>query len=526
MRLGALPPASDAELEVFDLPPTLPIVLPVCRRLQIADTVDRRCPMKDGDHLTHGQIVEFLILHILQSPHRFPLYELELWADENNVEQIYGLPADKFNDDRVRRTLDAIYESIGDIQAAVVTQVLQQYSVQARTIHWDLTSVTFSEARADSELVHTGYGGGQINRRQVQVSLHTTDEGAIPVHHQTLAGKTHQAPLAPSMLARLREQLQRSDLIIVSDRAGVTYDNIVSYRQAQAHFIGAFTVADPKLQRQLAQIPVEQFKPLSYRSINAPDDFDLYYQTTVQLLPQKRSEPITVDALFIYSPPQQQRKMDERAKAIAKVCRRLDDISGHLKQPTKRSYAKRAYTDGQVKKAIREPLSDIVRYELSGDDGNVELRYWIDEDALARAAAGDGRWVLLYDLAPDQAPDAIFETYRRQGSIEARFRNFKSELSVHPLWLHTDERIAALLLIFVLALTVYSLLELCSVRAGLDTPHYHKMTAREMMKRFRRTQLLQVRVSGRPHQRELRLSEEQRHILRQMGLPDPIHYLN
>jgi len=55
-------------VDVLDLPPTFPIVLPLCRELNIAQIVDEACPMKAGKHLTHGQVAEFLLLHILQSP--------------------------------------------------------------------------------------------------------------------------------------------------------------------------------------------------------------------------------------------------------------------------------------------------------------------------------------------------------------------------------------------------------------------------------------------------------------------------
>jgi hypothetical protein len=195
----------DVQVRVADLPPTLPIVLPMCRQLGIAAVVDRLVPMSNGHHLTHGQVAEFLVLHILQAPHRLPLYELADWAAEHSVETLYGHSADKFNDDRVGRTLDALAEHVADIETAVVTRALELHDVPIKAIHWDLTSVTFSDAKQAVELIDTGYGGGTIHRRQLQMSLHTTDVGAIPLRHQILSGKAHQAPLAAEMLTDLRE---------------------------------------------------------------------------------------------------------------------------------------------------------------------------------------------------------------------------------------------------------------------------------------------------------------------------------
>ena len=516
----------DVEVHVADLPPTLPIVLPICRQLGLAAIVDQLVPMKNGNHLTHGQVTEFLVLHILQTPHRLPLYELADWAAEHGVEALYGHSADKFNDDRIGRTLDALAEHVADIETAVVTRALELYSIPINAIHWDLTSVTFSDAKQAAELIGTGYGGGTIHRRQVQMSLHTTDAGAIPVRHQILPGKAHQAPLAAGMLTDLRDRLPASNLIIASDRAGICYDNIGHYRKAEAHFIAPLSVLDPQLRQALAAVPEDDFAPLRYRSMNAPETGYRYYATQVRLQPQQRPAPITVAALFVLSEGLQQRAGEKRTEQIAKARHRLDDIIGYLQAPkNKRGYAQRNYTQRQIDKAIPAALAPIVRYELTGEQGALQLRHWLDEAELTRAAAGDGRYVLVYDLPSSYTPDEIFELYRRQGRIEARFRNFSQELSVHPLWLHSEPRIVALLLIFVLALLVYSLLEWLSERAGLATPYYHKMTTREMMKRFRHLRLVEVRVRGQPARREIELSDRQRHILHRLGFASPIHYL-
>ena len=73
------------EVETCELPPTFALVLPVCRELGIAEIVDHFCPMRYCEHVSHGQVVEFLLMHILQEPDRKPLYKLEEWAQNHNV---------------------------------------------------------------------------------------------------------------------------------------------------------------------------------------------------------------------------------------------------------------------------------------------------------------------------------------------------------------------------------------------------------------------------------------------------------
>jgi transposase len=512
----------EIDVEAFSLPPTFPIVLPVCRRLRLAEIVDRFCPMKNGDHLTHGQVVEFLVLHLLQAPHRSPLYKLSGWAEEHNIHHLYGRRAEEFNDDRVRRTLDALVGSLPEVETAVVTRALQEYRISPRAIHWDLTNVTFSGAHEDSDLVRSGYGQGRVHERQLQVSLHATAEGGVPVRHQTLPGNAHQAPLAEEMLQDLQQRLPHSDLIIVSDRAGISYDNILAYRRNRAHFLGPLQVTDPDHAAQLAAVPLEAFSPLSYRSMSQPDDAYFSYATTLQLKPEKRAVPLAVAALFVYSARKRRQDAQQREKKVERAWQRLEQIGSYL---NKQRYARADYAREQLAKAVPRAVQTIVCYELSGSNGALSLRFWRDQEAEAQVAAGEGRYILVHGLAQTLTSDDIFTLYRRQGVIEARFRNFNSDLTVHPIWLQDDRRIQALLLVFILALIVYTLLELCAERAGLGTEHYHKMTTRAMIWTFGGVRLKQVRVAREPPQYELVMSADQEYILGQLGLPNPTVYL-
>jgi transposase len=513
---------TDIDFDAYSLPPTFPLVLPICRQLGIIDIVNRFCPMKDGDHLTHGQVAEFLILHILQSPDRLPLYRLEHWAQDHNVHELYGRQASDFNDDRTGRTLDAISDSIADIETAVVTQALHEFDIDCQAIHWDLTHITFSGAHEDADMICKGYGAGKVHERQLQVSFHVTNDGGIPLRHEALKGNAHQAPLAHDMLKDLQQRLPRSDLIMISDRAGISYDNINVYRSNGAYFLGPLRVSAKEHVQALAAAPLSDFRPLSYRSMKQPDDAYSYYPATLTINPRKRAEPILVAALFIHSQRLQQQQASKRQRDIAKALAKLEKVPGYLNRGR---YAKADYAREQIKKKITEPLKLIVRYDLSGQDLGLALRFWTDENALADAAKTDGRYVLVHDLPEHKQPDDIFCLYRDQHIVEKRNRNFHSDLSVRPVWLQKQNRIQGLLLIYAIALVVYTLLERCSERAGLDTEHYHKMTAHEMLCVFAHVRLKDLWVGGENISRELTLSHDQRYVLDQLGFPDPSTYL-
>jgi transposase len=510
----------DVDIDTFELPPTFPVVLPICRALDISRIVDQLCPMRRSDHVSHGQVVEFLCLHLLQSPARLPLYKLAGWAAEHNVDQLYGCEAEAFNDDRVRRALEALAPRISEIEARVVANALRHYRVPVRAIHWDLTHVTFSGLHEGSKMVCSGYGDGQLHDRQVHISLHVTAEHGIPLRHETLAGSSQQAPLAESILSDLKERLPGSDLIIVSDCSGISYDNIAVYEQAKAHFLAPLQLT-PKERQELAAAPAECFVALDYKSRSEPQCIYSCYDTQLTIQRQKRTRPQAVRALFIHSTSKHKRDTQQRQALLDKLIAKLTKVQSSL---NKNRYSRFTYALEQIDKHFPAELRGIVSYDLRGADKQLQLRFVVDREALDQAAQADGRYLLITNLTQPTAHE-LFLMYKGQAGIEARFRHLNSNLSVHPLWLQSDNRIEALLAVFVLALIVYSILGLCADRAQIPGDQYHKMTATQIIYHFSTVKIAQLTIPGQTPQAEFKLTDDQRYILAQLDFPDPTQYL-
>ena len=78
----------------------------------------------------------------------------------------------------------------------------------------------------------------------------------------------------------------------------------------------------------------------------------------------------------------------------------------------------------------------------------------------------DGRYLLVTN-AWNLAPRRMLALYRSKDAVEKRFEVAKQDLRMRPLYVHSDARIRALLLINMLALLAYSLLERQVQQAGL-----------------------------------------------------------
>jgi hypothetical protein len=67
--------------------------------------------------LTHGQVICALVANRLTSP--TPLWWVEDWARALAVSEVFGIPPEALNDDRVGRALDAIAPKLEQIAGLV-----------------------------------------------------------------------------------------------------------------------------------------------------------------------------------------------------------------------------------------------------------------------------------------------------------------------------------------------------------------------------------------------------------------------
>jgi hypothetical protein len=140
-------------------------------------------------------------------------------------------------------------------------------------------------------------------------------------------------------------------------------------------------------------------------------------------------------------------------------------------------------------------------------EGRVDLHWWVDTDALWHARQADGRYLLAtndWTLTPCR----MFELYRAKDGVEKCFRVSKQVLRVRPIYVHSDERIEALLLINLLALLVYNLLERELHQHGLP------LTTRRLIEQLETLMVIETHCwDGSVVCRLTPVSEEQRQLI-------------
>ncbi len=176
------------------------------------------------------------------------------------------------------------------------------------------------------------------------------------------------------------------------------------------------------------------------------------------------------------------------------------------------------------------PVGKLVRVEASlTSEGGLTLRWGVDRAALAEAMRADGRYLLVTN-DPSLTPARMLALYRDKDAVEKRFRVFKQDLKVRPLFVHSDERLRALLLVNLIALLAYSLLERQAQQHGLC------LTARRILERLSTIHVVEVEAwDGSTTRRVSDLTPEQQRVLTvllrgvcgpaALPAPDPVGWL-
>ena len=191
---------------------------------------------RDRGRPSHGELVEVLVINRLSSPK--PLYNVECWAHEHCVADLYGYPAKKFNDDRIRRTLDKLWEYEETILDECALKIATEFGVPFDELLYALTSIYFEGNYAsEEELVRLGYSRDQKpDKKQVNLGLTVTRSGNIPILGKVLSGNTGDPSTVKANIESLRKLLSKKSYLRITDGIMINPENIHIMEQDQLGF--------------------------------------------------------------------------------------------------------------------------------------------------------------------------------------------------------------------------------------------------------------------------------------------------
>ncbi len=108
----------------------LPVSYALLDVLQVRTIIDRYCPT--GAEVDHGTVALVVVLNRLMAPR--PSYQVADWLAQTVLAHWLSVPAGKFNDDRLRRTLEVMATHQRDIWLDIVHEALVRFDIDLRFI--------------------------------------------------------------------------------------------------------------------------------------------------------------------------------------------------------------------------------------------------------------------------------------------------------------------------------------------------------------------------------------------------------
>lgn len=447
--------------------------------------------------LPHGRALLVMVANVLLS--REPLYAVREWLDAHASEYLGLQPEDGelFNDDRIGRALDRLYETEpASLLTALVTRVVKEFDLDLGQIHNDSTTVTFSgdyEGQEDPEqkdrppLITFGHNKDhRPDLKQLVYSLTVSADGAVPVHYKTYDGNTNDDQTHIETWETVRKIAGTPGFLYVADSKLCARRNLDHIHDNGGRFLTVLPRSrkeddDFREHVQTSAVPWQEVRRRKGRARDDPDQvYDAYEppdrtQEGYRIIWYRSSVKMAIDAkrrgqrigrakerllhLEERTGAHRFRSVDAAQKAADNV---LSEVgAGRWLQAKARSEDTSEYKQVSPGRPGKE-----TKYRKA--EGNV-IVFEIDE--IGEAILADSRTDGLFAMTTNDekmTSAELLEAYKYQPFLEKRNEQLKSVLAVAPVFLQRPERVAALLFLYYLAVLSFALIEREIRRAMLD----------------------------------------------------------
>jgi transposase len=546
----------------------LALIAPLLQRLGLTDIIDAHLPPDPQLEFSHGRVLSLLLAARLCQP--TALVNVATWAEATGADLLWDIPADRLNDDRLGRALDAFFTQRHSIQATIAAEALRIAELSPQRLHFDTTHLIFygayeaSQSRPDNcpwpprssagvppaHITH-GYAADE-KLIHVGITAAVDDLGALPILGQCLDGNHNNHTAIRQQSEWLLDLgLLSPGALLVSDRGTFSVEHIARLHRHGCHVLCSAPWADYQALydaqagrlswRRASFLSLEQQRRREVGSALPREHYDLAVVRHALTDPEA-GQPIPCRVIFVYSSADAVICRQTREQDIVRLRAGLEEIAasvarGHPRT-TQASVARRVAELFGRRAAARffrwemVPLTAAEQAELPEPGRGCRrpaycFTFALDAGAAAAAAAYDGLSVLVTTAPREQSADVLFTQFKGQNYVELSHHQWKTPLAVRPVFLKSPRRVEALVCLMQVALTAYQLLERFyrrSVREGATTAE-RRRTAESLMREFQGYGLIERRTRLGRVVRATQLTRRQQQVLRQLGFPSPAQLL-
>lgn len=453
---------------------SLPVLYALLETLQVRHIINRHCATRST--IDHGTVALVIVLNRLMFP--LPLYRVADWVGRTVLVHHLGIPAAKYNDDRLGRKLEALYPHLETIWLAVVERAMRKADIDLSVIFYDLTAFIAHGRYADSEYVDFGFAHNTpMNKRKFKLGLNATSDGNIPWLYRFWAGRTADQATVASNMNNMASWLKArgyrlTETLVVGDRAMLNAELALAYDQHGLRYLTGLRCLQKEHKALLTKWTTEQF--MAFPIVEG--DHPQYWGRGCTVTFKHAGCTVRHRGLVILAGPLRDQLRQSRQAQLDALEQELTQLKAKLGQPYYRT-VKGVQRSAQARCRASKVGRFMSVHVCQTAAGQLDLQWQVDTHALWQAEEKDGRYLLVTNDW-SHSHQEMFALYRDKDGVEKRFRISKSDLKVSPVYLHQDQRIASMLLLNMIALLAYSLLERQVRQRGLQ------MTTRQLIKRL------------------------------------------
>ena len=480
----------------------LPLVLGVLRRLKVASLIDDLIPPHPAHGLSCGRGVEALVLAILDGHHA--LYKVGRRLEERGMLTLLqpGLTRIALNDYRLGHILEALFAANRNkVYGAIALKALEVYALPTPWLHQDTTTITLYGAYADEPkspaAPHPAYGhskDGRDDLKQVLLSLGVSGDGGIPLRLGLRDGNRSDSVETPVAIEECLALGLEGVRGIVADSKAYSRRTLGLCLE---HGLGLVTLVPRTCAirqdleawgRQHPALPLLVEKPgrtkdeeprrwhghSVLRRVEVESSAGRVTQEEVRFVVVQSSQLAQQHAQTYASAQEKEAEAvaDQVRQVHAQWCACRPDAEAAIavyegQGPGRRGRRPRPWRYHTLRSSI-VAASRRTRRPRRGRPAKTDppptesgYRLMVEVDVLPHAEEDNGWTVLATTVGAERCTDAeILQAYQEQNTtVEPGFRWIKNPAAIAPVWLEKPERIAALAMLTVVGLLVYSIIQ-------------------------------------------------------------------
>jgi transposase len=423
--------------------------LELMRRLGLMEWFQQAMPVGDED-VPWSAMAAILILCRLLDPSS-ELHIAEHLYDQLALADLLGVPADKVNDDRLYRALDALIPHKDALQKHLADRLGELFQLDYDLLLYDVTSTYFEGQANGNPQARRGYSRDhRSDCKQVCIGLVVSRCG-MPLGYEVFAGNRSDVTTLQDIIATMEGRYGKADRIWVVDRGMVSQDN-VEFLQAghRRYIIGTPKSLLKQFERQLLQDDWQKIREeLEVKLCPSPDGQEVFILCRSG---SRRDKEKAMHERFA-------KRIEQGLLDLQAACIRQKQNPVLIAQRLGKLMGRNTRAAGLFETQV-----------MTASDGSAWLDWSKQTDWQDWASLSEGCYILRSNVT-DWTAQELWKAYIQLTEAEGAFRIHKSDLSLRPIWHQKQDRVEAHILVCFLAYVLHKTLGQLCRQAGLgDEP--------------------------------------------------------